>query len=166
MNPSNRFTSSSDSGLKPSDVEATLRLIANLPAPEGLEDRVRAALRTAPRTARVLAWPTALGRGSAWMRTAAAAAIAVVVAGGGWGIYVRVLPSQVIAMPQHAGASGGFSSAGAMRTPQTLNGPAAPHAAAPAQAKTPSRSAQASARHGQAAKIAAMPPKAPAAPVQ
>ena len=60
------------------------------------------------------------------MRGAAAAAVVFVVAGGGWGIYTRVQPSQpakVIVMPPRAGAGGGFSSAGAMRTPQTLNGP-------------------------------------------
>ncbi|MGC1462237.1 MAG: hypothetical protein WA802_08550 [Terracidiphilus sp.] len=104
--------------------EATLRLIARLPAPQGLEERVNAGLRSAPRTGRVLQWPNALRPTSSWMRGAAAAAIVFVVAGGGWGIYMRVQPSQparVIAMPPRVGA--GFSSAGAMRTPQTLNGP-------------------------------------------
>ena len=59
------------------------------------------------------------------MRGAAAAAIVFVVVGGGWGVYLRVQPVQapkVIAMPR-VSAGGGFSSAGAMRTPQTLNGP-------------------------------------------
>ncbi len=37
--------------------EDTLRLIASLPAPAGLEDRVHKALRAAPRSGRVLAWP-------------------------------------------------------------------------------------------------------------
>jgi hypothetical protein len=58
------------------------------------------------------------------MRSIAAAAVVVVVVGGGWGIYSRVQPAQsgrVLAMPPRAGA--GFSNAGAMRTPQTLNGP-------------------------------------------
>jgi hypothetical protein len=105
--------------------EATLRLIANLPAPQGLEDRVIAGVKTAPRTARVLHWPSRLYPTGSWVRGAAAAAIVFVVAGGGWGIYTRVQPSQttkVIVMPR-AGAGGGFSNAGAMRTPQTVNGP-------------------------------------------
>ena len=105
--------------------EETLRLIARLPAPEGLENRVNAGLKNAPRSASILQWPASLRPTASWMRGAAAAAIVFVVAGGGWGIYMRVLPSQparVIVMP-HPGAGGGFSSAGAMRTPQTLNGP-------------------------------------------
>jgi hypothetical protein len=64
--------------------EATLRLIAQLPAPEGLEDRVQAQLRVAPRRARVLSWPAVLRSDSQWMRSAAAAAIVFVVVGGGW----------------------------------------------------------------------------------
>jgi hypothetical protein len=105
--------------------EATLRLLADLPAPKGLEDRVIAGLKAAPGTARVLHWPSVLHPTGSWMRGAAAAAIVFVVAGGGWGIYTRVQPSQttkVIVMPR-AGAGGGFSNAGAMRTPQTVNGP-------------------------------------------
>jgi hypothetical protein len=105
--------------------EATLGLIANLPAPKGLEDRVMTALKAAPRTARVLHWPSVLHPTGNWMRGAVAAAIVFVVTGGGWEIYTRVQPSQttkVIVMPR-AGAGGGFSNAGAMRTPQTVNGP-------------------------------------------
>jgi hypothetical protein len=63
---------------------------------------------------------------ASWMRGAAAAAIVFVVAGGGWGIYSRVhtaVPAKATAMPPHVGAASGFSSAGAMRTPQTLKGP-------------------------------------------
>lgn len=110
--------------------EATLRLIAKLPAPNGLEDRVNAGLKSAPRSGRILEWPSMLHPAGGWMpggwmRGAAAAAIVFVVAGGGWGIYTRVQPNQpvkVVVMPR-AGAGGGFSSAGAMRTPQTLNPP-------------------------------------------
>jgi hypothetical protein len=105
--------------------EATLRLIAKLPAPDGLEDRVNAGLKSAPRTGRILVWPAMLHPAGGWMRGAAAAAIVFVVAGGGWGIYMRVqpnLPAKVIVMPR-SGAGGGFSSAGAMRTPQTLKPP-------------------------------------------
>jgi hypothetical protein len=78
------------------------------------------------------------------VRSAAAAAIVFVVAGGGWGIYSRVLPGQparVIAQPPHGPSSGGFSSAGAMRTPQTLNGPVVAHPATaqPPKAKVPAK---------------------------
>jgi hypothetical protein len=126
--------------------DETLRLIARLPAPDGLEDRVHAALRTARRSPRVLAWPRALGTGNSFMRAAAAAAIVFVIAGGGWGIYTRVQPSRVIAMPQHVALPGGFSNAGAMRTPQTLNGPVVKPATVPA--KIPAKTAPSTAGHG------------------
>lgn len=115
--------------------DETLRMIARLPAPDGLEERVKAGLRLAERPGRVLAWPS--GRNeeivwaenkwmrSGWARGAAAAAIALVVAGGGWGIYTRIVPAQsakTVALPQ-AQPSGKFSEAGAMRRPQTLEGP-------------------------------------------
>jgi hypothetical protein len=106
--------------------EATLRLIARLPASQGLEDRVMAGLKSAPRTARILHWPSMLQPTGTWMRGAAAAAIVFVVAGGGLGIYSHVQPGQpsrVIVMPPRVGAASGFSNAGAMRTPETLNGP-------------------------------------------
>ncbi len=151
----------------PQDFDSTLHLVANLPAPEGLEDRVRARLHSAPRPARILEWPAALRSDSAWMRSAAAAAIAFVVVGGGWGVYSRVQPNKVIAMPPHVAAPGGFSNAGAMRTPQTVNGPVLEHPAnAPAAPATPSSPAaspsgshapqviEMPARKGQAAKPA------------
>lgn len=106
--------------------EETLRLIASLPAPAGLEERVHAILRAAPRQGRVLAWPAALRPQSGWMRTVAAAAIVFVIAGGGWGVYTRVehgQPAKLIVTPPRVAGPGGFSSAGAMRTPQTLAGP-------------------------------------------
>jgi len=106
------------------DAEATLRLVASQPVPEGLEERMKAALKNAPRTGRVLAWPGSGGtRGwmqSTLVRTAAAAAIVFVVAGGGWGVYSHVKPAEtarVIEMPKRVAAPGQFSSAGAMRTP-------------------------------------------------
>jgi len=111
--------------------EATLRLIARLPAPEGLEDRVQAGLKAAPRKGRLLAWPVGLGANNGWMRSVAAAAIVFVVAGGGWGIYSRVqpaLPASGAVAPPHLGSQGGFATGGAMRTPQTLVGPVAPAA--------------------------------------
>jgi hypothetical protein len=115
--------------------EETLRLVAALPVPMGLEDRVKAGLHAAAQNGNVLHWPTSSRRGGGWMkgtaaRAAAAAAIVFVVAGGGWGVYSRVQPVQspkVIAMPQRINSSGGFSNAGAMRTPQTLTGPVLAH---------------------------------------
>ena len=106
--------------------EVTLRLIAQLPAPKGLEDRVITGLKIAPRSGRILHWPEMLQPTSSWMRGAAAAAIVFVVAGGGWGIYKHVQPApsaRVIVMPPRTSGAGGFSNAGAMRMPQTLNGP-------------------------------------------
>jgi len=111
--------------------DETLRIIAALPAPAGLEDRVQQALSKAPARARILSWPLSRGRWaqSGIARGAAAAAIVFVVVGGGWGVYSRVRPYQaprVIVMP-HVAVPGGFSSAGAMRTPQTLNRPVLAH---------------------------------------
>jgi hypothetical protein len=140
--------------------EDTLRLIASLPAPEGLSDRVQARLLTAPRSGRVLAWPAAFATHSGlkrsewtrpewmrseWVRSAAAAAIVFVVVGGGWGVYSRVQQPQsakVIVLPPRVAAPGSFANAGAMRTPQTLNGPvlAHPATAQPPVAKTPAKS--------------------------
>lgn len=111
------------------EVDATLRLLASLPTPSGLEDRVKTALRAAPRTSKVLPWPGTPAPSQGWLRIAAAAAIVFVVAGGGWGVYTHVQPAQAtqaVAVP-HVAAPGGFSSAGAMRTPQTLNGPVLKH---------------------------------------
>jgi hypothetical protein len=140
------------------DADATLRLVAGLPAPEGLEDRVHARLRSAPNTARVIEWPSRFRVESPWMRSAAAAAIAFVVVGGGWGVYSRVQPAKVIAMPSHLAAPGGFSNAGAMRTPQTLNRPvlAPPPAHAGTVAKTP-QVVEMPARKGQPAAQTAKP---------
>ena len=126
------------------EAEKTLRIIAGLPAPEGLEDRVKAALEVAPRSGRILHWPSAARPGRRWMqntwaRSAAAAAIVFVVAGGGWGVYSRVQPTQtskVIVMPRVA-APGGFSNSGAMRTPQTLNGHVLKHPLAPTPKQIP-----------------------------
>jgi hypothetical protein len=118
----------------PSAADATLRLIASLPSPDGLEDRIQAGVQAAPRQARILAWPSAHAPAGGWMRAAAAASIVFVVAGGGWGVYSHVQqPSsaRVIVLPPHGAAQGGFSSAGAMRTPQTLNGPVLAHPATP-----------------------------------
>lgn len=111
-----------------SELDAALRLIASVPVPDGLEERVHASLRAAPRGARVQAWPSVLRPqaawlGSGWARTAAAAAIVFVVAGGGWGVYLRLPHSpKVVTMPAAQKASG-FSSAGAIHTPDAIQGP-------------------------------------------
>src|ERR1035438_3099226 len=101
------------------EFEETLRLIARLSAPEGLEERVQAGLRAAALTelpkARILRWPVALRLDNDWMRAAAAAAIVAVVVGGGWGISSRFQPAQssrAIAVPLRGAGQGGFSSAG------------------------------------------------------
>ncbi len=137
-NPHDPMTSETTSDFAAASVsspaEETLRLIANLPAPDGLEGRVHAAVRVAQRRGRVLAWPRALRAESGWMRGAAAAAIVFVVAGGGWGVYTRVestqiaqnQPAKVIVMPARMPSTGGLSGAGAMRPPLTLPGPTAP----------------------------------------
>jgi hypothetical protein len=128
MNTNPHNPTNSDSGHNSG--EDTLRLIASLPAPAGLEERVHKALRAAPRSGRVLLWPAGFRAKammeSNWMRAAAAAAIVFVVVGGGWGVYSRVQPGpagKVIVMPQIVPGSGGISGAGAIRTPLTIPGP-------------------------------------------
>jgi hypothetical protein len=156
----NAFASNSNSG--PGEAERTLRIIAGLPAPEGLEDRIMDALSRAPRTASVLPWPE--GKRGGWMggsliRGAAAAAIVFVVGGGSWTVYSRAHPPQapkVIAMPRVA-APRGFATGGAMRTPQTLNGPTLAH---PVQAPQRQVSAPAAKKPQKRGKAAAS--KAPA----
>jgi len=113
------------------DAEQTLRLIASLPAPEGIEGRVKSGLRAAPGQASLISWPLASADGARWsrvsaMRAAAAAAIVFVVAGGGWEIYSHIqlapAPTAVVA-PQRLDEGGGLAPAGAKRTPRTLEGP-------------------------------------------
>jgi hypothetical protein len=111
------------------NAEETLRLIAKLPAPDGLADRVQARLATAPRRPLLLS-SFGFSR-NGWMfspvlRGCAAAAIVVLVAGGGFTIYSRVQPApsvNAVDTPARIGPNGGFSNAGAMRTPDTLKGP-------------------------------------------
>jgi hypothetical protein len=136
-------TSGSVSASEFTPAEETLRLIAKLPAPDGLEGRVHARVHAAASAAqhrgRVLAWPRALRAESGWMRGAAAAAIVFVVAGGGWGVYTRVeqnQPARVIVMPARMPIAGGFSGLGAMRPPVTLPGPTAPRPVKISPAKT------------------------------
>ena len=61
MNPNAHNPSTG--GAEPGSAEETLRLIASLPAPEGLELRVRMGLSTHTRPGRVLAWPMPIQRG-------------------------------------------------------------------------------------------------------
>ncbi|MGA8741396.1 MAG: hypothetical protein WB561_09455 [Terracidiphilus sp.] len=111
--------------------EETLRLIASLPAPAGIEDRVKSSLRAAPRQTSVISWPLSSANGArssrvSAMRAAAAAAIVFVVAGGGWEVYshIRLAPAPTaVATPQRIDGGGGLSAAGAKRTPRTLEGP-------------------------------------------
>jgi len=131
-----------------SEAEKTLRLLARVTPPEGLEDRMMAGVRRAPRRAAVLAWPRTGVSG--WMRSAAAAAIVFVVAGGGWSVYSHVQPrpltgglrSAIVVSP------GSFRTGGDVKVPTTLNRPtvAEPVVAKPAEPKPaePKPSGQAS----------------------
>jgi hypothetical protein len=132
-----------------SPAEETLRLIARVSVPDGLEERVQAGLRRASSgasaKARILHWPAAPRLNIAWMqnlaRAAAAAAIAALVVGGGWSVSSRfqaVQPSSAVAVPAQSAGQSGFSSAGARRIPQTLSRPnaEAPAAGQPASAAT------------------------------
>lgn len=124
-----------------SEAEKTLRLIASLPAPEGLAERVRGGLhagRNAGSRAdgRVLQWPARMASSNLagareWLRSTAAAAIVCVVAGGAWWIYSSVPPTagSAVAAPVHVRPAGGFSSASAIHTPDTLKGPVLTHEA-------------------------------------
>jgi hypothetical protein len=116
------------------EAEVTLRMLARLPAPQGLEDRVRAGLKAAPKAGRVLAWSSVNGVGhngwasTGWMRGAAAAAIVFVVAGGGIGIYSRVQSGA--GSPGASPRLGGFGEGGAVVRPKTVQGPVIPTAPA------------------------------------
>ena len=137
MNPRGRTDEGGSTGY-----DATLHLIAHVPVPGGLEERVHAALKSTPSQARILAWP-ASGLVVGWARAAAAAGIVAVVAGGGWGVYhhAQMHSAAKVAQPQvTAPQKGGFATAGAVRTPDTVKGPAAVDAAHPAKTK-PSSSA-------------------------
>jgi hypothetical protein len=131
--------------------EDTLRLIAGLAAPEGLEGRVREALRTAPRHGRVLAWPFTLRTDAKWVRATAAAAIVMIVAGGGWSVYSHIQPWQQAkapVAPARVGTMSGFSGASAVRSPQTLQPPVV---------SVPPKSAQLHPAHKKAQKKATKP---------
>lgn len=150
-------------GAPASEAEKTLRLVASLPAPDGLAGRVQEGLRAAPR-ARLLEWPAALVPGT-WLmspalRGAAAAAIVCIVAGGGWRIYSHVQAptptAKVVVMPARVGSQGAFSNAGAMRTPDTLAKPVLTHAVTPEAAKA---AAKPKPRHKVQRQAASAPPR-------
>ena len=112
-----------DAALK--ELEATLHLLAKLPAPAGLEDRLFTGVMAAPRKERLFEWPRPLSARD-WVRGIAAAALVLAVGGGGWGIYAHVQPNepaQGILATHPMFHPGGFSSADMIRRPQTLKGP-------------------------------------------
>lgn len=155
MNSENHIPSASEAGSQASadaalkSLDATLHLLATLPAPAGLEDRVFAGMMVAPRKARILEWPQPLYSRD-WVRGIAAAAIVLAVGGGGWGLYSHVKPSehgQAVAAPHTMFQPGGFSSAEMIRRPQTLNGP-------PAKNPKPEVNAKAKTAHGPARTLA------------
>ncbi len=135
--------------------EETLRLIAKLPAPQGLEARVHDALDAAPRSRRVLSWPemhvARMAMEHQWLRAAAAAAIVFVVVGGGWGVYSHVEHVQngkTLVLPGPVPTAGGFSGAGAMRTPGTIPGPTVAKPAKKSAAPMKKQGAQSAAAAG------------------
>jgi hypothetical protein len=72
MNSDSRIPSAHESGSQASadalkSLDATLHLLATLPAPRGLKDRVFAGMMAGPRKARVLEWPQPLySRAQEW----------------------------------------------------------------------------------------------------
>jgi hypothetical protein len=114
--------------------EDTLHLIAGLPAPEGLADRVRERLHAAPQPARILIWRGPLRPPGGWLHSAlvrgfAAAAIVCVVAGGGWRICSRVEPGVKVEMTPVpvSPVPKGFALTGEKHVPETLQGPVLNH---------------------------------------
>ncbi len=162
MNSQNAFNTNSNSGADvvrdTGSAEATLRLIASLSAPDGLEHRVITGLHSAPPSRQIISWPAMLKPTENWFRAAAAAAIVFVIAGGGGGIYAHVQPGTTVVAPLRVNPSGGFSNAGAIRTPQTVPAPVVAQTAPeqPADAKPPKkvRSRVASANQDPKAKAA------------
>ena len=147
--------------------EDTLRLIAGLPAPAGLEDRVKAGLRSSPETGRFLGRRGPLRPAFGWMysslvRGAAAAAIVCLVAGGGWQIYSHVQPppaAKVIMLPS---TGNGFSNANAVRVPQTLDGPVLKHPVSPGPEKNVAKKSPVQPKAVPAKKMKPIPLSAPA----
>jgi hypothetical protein len=122
--------------------EETLRRVAQLPPPAGLEERVHERL-TAERSH---AWHAEergvwrLWKPARRLQFAAAAVLAVAVAGSSWGVYhwrgSTKMPSgaQTVQPPPPAPQTGGFGTADVKRVPPTL----APIKVPPAPRKKPS----------------------------
>ncbi|HEV2215413.1 MAG TPA: hypothetical protein VGR64_09000, partial [Terracidiphilus sp.] len=127
----NLSTQNDDRNAATIDAERSLRLIASLPAPAGIEERVKAGLRDGRSQSGVIGWPVSSPTRLGWaqvsyMRAAAAAAIVFVVAGGGWGVYRHFGPAPAptaAGVQQRIEGGSGLSAAGAMRTPKTVEGP-------------------------------------------
>jgi hypothetical protein len=111
------------------EFERTLKLLAALPAPEGLAGRVQTRLgapAAAPVRGRLLPWPTERATRTVWLRAAIAAGLLAAVAAGGMTAYRWVAPAPMAhTVPARPAVQQNFSTAGAMRTPLTLNGPVA-----------------------------------------
>ncbi len=109
------------------DAEHSLRLIASLPAPVGIEERVKCGLQDASSQTAVIAWPFIPRRGWAqvsYLRAAAAAAIVLMVAGGGWGSPCAFRAGAFAAgnaVPQRIERRRSFRG-GSKRTPKTVDG--------------------------------------------
>jgi len=155
-----------DGNSRTADAEKILRLIATLPAPDGIEERMKAGLRAAPSRSSVIVWPFLNVDGRGWMdssgvRAAAAAAIVLVVIGGGWGVYSHIqLPATptAVAAPQQVTSGGGFATAGARRTPQTLDRPVIANPITKQKPDVDAAPSQKHARHApKKAKAAALP---------
>lgn len=140
MYPDNRLPSDAERPVGHGPGEETLRMIAILPAPGGLADRVKSGLATAPQAGRILMWRGPLRPAGGWQyssfaRGAAAAAIVCVVAGGGWQVYSRVqplAPARVVVSPPPIAPSGrGFSQSNAAHVPDTVVGPVLRHPVPP-----------------------------------
>jgi hypothetical protein len=106
------------------DAEETLRLVAAMPPPEGLTDRVHAQVGhhllgvARDSTERRGFW-------SLWMpvrrlQFAGAAVLVIAVAGSTWGVYHSKSGAAVVRPGGATPATGGFGSAGAVRVPPTL----------------------------------------------
>jgi hypothetical protein len=169
MSPS--FQNELDRNRVAAEAEKTLRMIATLSAPAGIETRVKGRLSAPHSQSRVIEWPfsslNGSGRGyGSGMRAAAAAAIVLIVAGGGWGVYSHIhvapVPTAVVA-PQSPNRAGGFSAAEARRTPKTLVGPAVPVQPAPTQKHDTTKVAPALHRNSRHRAITAKTAAAPVA---
>lgn len=149
--------------------EETLRLVARMPAPEGLEERVKARLKEEPRSGRVLVWPGTDRRWSqsALARSAAAAMIVCVVGGGAWSMYSHVQSrtnaARAMPAPIRQVAPGSFSNAGAMRSPQ---GAVVVHPVKPQSKKSSEAKPKDEKAPNDAAKAKAVTPKSGAKNIQ